>query len=694
MDSAADWPPYSVDQEEHSWAEAGDVAPESSTSGANRSAQDLGASILGRQPRPGDGNTSGLTPAAAQWTIALQTGAPGRASGQTHEDPVFSESRLNQILDGWAEEEGQSQDENREEAVRRIKAWSEAGDVYAGLELLNLSLTTLPAALPPGLQSLNVSDNELVHLPDALPSRLRALGASGNRLTRLPDTLPSGLQSLAIGGNRLTSLPEKLPEGLLTLAVGSSRLTSLPDTLPDGLQDLDVRGNRLTRLPDALPIGLQSLAVGGNRLTALPNTLPPEIQELEADGNRLTSLPDTLPVELQVLFARDNQLDSLPETLPPELQRLHVSGNRLTSLPDNLPVELQVLEARNNRLSSLPQALLTRLGFGCMVYLENNPLPEQVRTSLAEALNSRGYDGPRVFFSMGEGTAVNQERSLAEVVADWMDGEPEVIDAWQNFAGEAGAPEYALFLDRLRNTVNYDNPHFREAVAEDLQQAAIRPHLREHYFQLAFGASESCQDRITLTWNSMQTARLNADVEDGAYDDRLGELIQKARVLFRLGELEPIARQKVNSLQFVDEIEVYLAYQVKLRDRLDLQLIAPDMRFYDISYVTEHDLTAAETQVRNEEAAGFADFMATRWQPWETVVSRIAPDAHAEMQNRLAEAMDGEFPSRLEQRLAEHHLTGNSDAELQFGAQIRDEIAREIKGALMRQVLADHALEL
>ncbi|MGN8544616.1 NEL-type E3 ubiquitin ligase domain-containing protein [Bradyrhizobium sp. 13971] len=71
-----------------------------------------------------------------------------------------------------------------------------------------------------------------------------------------------------------------------------------------------------------------------------------------------------------------------------------------------------------------------------------------------------------------------------------------------------------------------------------------------------------------------------------------------------------IARQKVNSLRFVDEIEVYLAYQVKLRDRLDLQLIAPDMRFYEVSYVTEHDLTAAETQVRNQEEAGFADYLA------------------------------------------------------------------------------------
>ncbi|MCP3413550.1 hypothetical protein NLM16_05490 [Bradyrhizobium brasilense] len=700
MGSAATWPTHSVDQEEHSWMEAGDMVPEWPTTSEIPWEQNLDESILIREPAPGVGDTSRgghrLTSTGAQWTETLEgTQASGCASGPTDlEGPVLRQLRLDQILGAWACEEGQTETEDRQEAIRRISAWVEAGDVYAGLELLSLGLTTLPGALPPGVQSLNVSQNELAHLPDLLPSALRTIDASGNRLTSLPDTLPTGLQSIAIGRNRLASLPETLPEGLLTLAVGNNRLTSLPDMLPAGLQDLDVRSNRLTSLPNALPTRLQLLAVGGNRLTSLPDALPPELQELEADGNRLTRLPDTLPAELQLLFARDNHLNSLPETLPSELQRLHVSGNRLTRLPETVPAELQVLEARDNRLTSLPEALLTRLGSGCMIYVEDNPLSEQVRTNLAAALNTPRYAGPAVFFSMGGVTAADQERPLAEVVADWMEDEPEAIAVWQNFAEEAGAPEYALFLDRLLKTVNYGNPHFQQAVTDDLRQAAIRPQLRQQYFQLAFGASGTCQDRITLTWNGMQTARLNADVEDGAYDDRLGELIQQARVLFRLDALEPIARQKVASLRFVDEIEVYLAYQVKLRDRLDLQLIAPDMRFFDVSYVTERDLTEAEIQVRNEEAAGFADYLATRWQPWETVVSRIAPEAHAEMRNRLAEALDEEFRSRLDQRLADHGLTGHSDAELQFGALIREEIAREIKGALTRQVLGDHALEL
>ncbi|MCP3475769.1 hypothetical protein NLM33_36575 [Bradyrhizobium sp. CCGUVB1N3] len=697
-DSAVHLPMHSVDQEECSWAQADDEWPTTPTAPWNHN---LEASSLDRQPRSGDGNTSEghwLTPAAAQWDEASSDGraSPAGPTGEPKnvENPILRQSQLDDILNSWAGEEGQTEDEERQEAVRRIKAWGEAGDVYARLELSYLRLTTLPAAFPSDLRMLNVSDNELMHLPDTLPAELRTLEVGNNRLISLPDILPAALQSFAIAGNQLTSLPVTLPEGLQTLAVGSNHLTSLPETLPAELQDLDVRGNRLTSLPETLPAGLQLLAVGGNRLMSLPDTLPVELQELEADGNRLTSLPESLPSELQLLFVRDNQLTSLPDTLPPELQRLHASGNRLTSLPETLPAEFQVLEARDNRLASLPESLLTQLGSGCMAYLENNPLSERVRTNLAAAMNAPGYVGPRVFFSMDEAIAETQARPLPEMVADWLDEAPESLAAWQNFAEEAGAPEYARFLDRLRDTVNSGNPQFRQAVIEDLQQAAMRPQLRQQYFQLAFGASESCEDRITLTWNGMQSARLSADVEGGAYDHRLGDLVEQGRILFRLGALEGIAREKVNSLRFVDEIEVYLAYQVKLREKLELRHIAPDMRFFGVSWVTDDDLSTAETRVREEEATGFADYLATRWQPWETVMSRIVPEAHAQMQDRLVEAMGEEFDSRLQQRLADHDLIGNRDAERQFGVQVRDEIAREIKGALTRQVLADHGLEL
>ncbi|MCP3471458.1 E3 ubiquitin--protein ligase [Bradyrhizobium sp. CCGUVB1N3] len=560
------------------------------------------------QDQPGDGVTTvsserdqqpgclcTLTRAATQWVGSLTRARISAAGDPTNREARASrETAQDQVLEGWAADDGQGEQENRQEAVRRTRAWLDAAAAHAPLDLSFLSLTALPAAFPAGLLRLEVQDNQL---------------------------------------------------------------TSLPNVLPTGLHVLYAMRNQLNNLPAAFPAGLLRLDV------------------------------------------QDNQLTTLPDNLPATLLELNASFNRLTNLPARLPAGLEFLGASNNQLTSLPETLLTRLGPECVADLTGNPLSERVRTNLAAACDVPGYAGPYLFFSRGEGSEQAPPRPLPEVVADWLEGEPQVVAAWQTVTDEPSAQQYAFFLDRLRHTVNYGNPEFRQAVAEDLRQAAIRPRLREQYFELAFGASETCEDRITLTWNGMQSARLNADVEDGAYDERLNELIEQARVLFRLDQLEKIARQKVSSLRFVDEIEVYLAYQIKLRERLKLRHIAPDMRFFTVSYVTEDDLIAAETRVRDEEAAGFADYLVTRWQPLETVVSRIAPEAYAAMQERLADAMGEEFETRLQQRLADLHLTDAAPeliaaAAEGLGPDLLKEITREIKGALMRKVLGDRGLEL
>ncbi|SFN91017.1 type III secretion system effector, E3 ubiquitin ligase YopM/NopM family [Bradyrhizobium sp. Rc3b] len=561
-----------------------------------------------------------------------------------------------QVLTDWAAEDGQGQYEDRQQAVSRTRAWRGTGDLNEPLDLSSLSLTALSASILAGLRRLNVDENQLNSLPETLPASLQRLYASNNQLTGLP-ALPPGLRRLYAISNGLTRLPAELPPGLRRLNVDNNQLTSLPERLPATLQELDASGNRLTHLP-GLPDGLQRLNV---------------------DYNQLTDLPEPLPAALEWLSASHNRLTSLPETVPPQLLWLGASNNQLTSVPGTL---------------------LTQLSRDSSVDLENNPLADWVQAGLATAMHAGRYAGPQVFFSTADGAVEVQPRSLQEVAADWLEGEPTAMATWQHFAHEAGAAHYALFLDRLRSTVNYGNEAFRQAVAEDLRQAAVRPRLRQQYFELASGANASCEDRITLAWNGMQTARLNADVEDGAYDGRLGELLQHGRVMFRLEALDGIARERVNSLRLadpgadVDEIEVYLAYQTQLRDRLELRHIAPDMRFMNVSHVTEDDVASAEALVRNQEAAEFADYLATRWQPWESVTRRIAPGDYAAMQERLVDAMGEEFQTRLNLRLADEGLTGDADAERVLGAQIRNEIAREIKSPVMYQVLAKLGLHL
>ncbi|WP_271612339.1 T3SS effector NEL-type E3 ubiquitin ligase NopM [Bradyrhizobium sp. CCBAU 21362] len=529
-----------------------------------------------------------------------------------------------QILDNWVTEEGQGEAENRRQGRTRIRGADNTGS--HSLDLSSLSLTALPAALPP---------------------RLLELRARHNELSSLPASFPPGLQHLLISHNRLTSLPEALPATLSRLEVADNGLISLPANLPAGLEILNASDNRLTSLPDALPSRLTSLAVSGNQLTDLPNSLPSGLIELDVSSN---------------------QLANLPAPLPSTLQSLNLSGNRLTSLPEDL------LEGLVPNLSfSYPH--LENLAFG------DNPLPDDVLANLAAA----------------EAPPQLAQQSLYEAAAHWLADDPATLAEWQHFADEPGAQDYAQFLERLRGTVNYGNDEFRQRVADDLRQAAANPRLREQFFAQASEANLSCEDRVTLHWNGMQTARLNADVEDGVYDDRLGELIQRGRVAFRLEALDEIARDRVNSLLSVypdlDEIEVYLAYQHRLREPLELSHLAPNMQYLAVSRVSEDDATEALDLVRAREATQFTDYMATRWQPWETVLRRIAPDEHAAMQDRLVEAMGEEFQSRLDRRLAEHGLVGDVDAERVLGAQVRNQIAGEIKGEVMHRLLAERGLE-
>ncbi|WFU23384.1 NEL-type E3 ubiquitin ligase domain-containing protein [Bradyrhizobium sp. CB1717] len=521
--------------------------------------------------------------------------------------------------------------------------------------------------------------------------------------------------TLDLGSLSLTSLP-RLPNAVVALDVPFNRLTTLPDSLPASLQRLDVRGNQLTSLP-ALPTELRGLDASSNRLRSLPEVLPAALEFLGVSHNQLQDVPEVLPASLQFLYAGHNQLTNLPEVLPATLRFLDVSENQLTRLPHALPAPLEFLDASQNQLTSLPEDLLTQLGTDGRIILTENPLPEQVLANLDTILSAEGYAGPTVYHSRNDESELSetddeQADALIEAVANWLRGNPqegdrEVLAAWQSVAEEPGAREYALFLGKLFDSVNSGNEEFRQSVANDLRQVAKNPELRKRYFQLVLDANQSCEDRRTLTWNGMQTARLIAEVENGAYNNkgRLPDLIDLGRVMFRLDALDRIAREKVHALgsgnngEDIDAIEVSLAYQNKLRERLGLQHVAPNMRFFEVCGVTDADVDSAETSVRNREAAEFADYLAVDWQPWDDVMSRIAPEDHTRAHDQLLAAMGTEFDSRLQQQLTDKGLIGAEadlveDAKLELGAAVRKEIAREIKGALRDKVLNEHGLTL
>jgi len=259
--------------------------------------------------------------------------------------------------------------------------------------------------------------------------------------------------------------------------------------------------------------------------------------------------------------------------------------------------------------------------------------------------------------------------ALPPAIADWVTDDQETATAWQGFVEEEGAADYLIFLDKLRNTVNRNDPAFRRSVIEKLRKAKENPSLRRLFFEQASAGIQSCQDRTTLIWNAMEACSLEQDVADGVYDHRIEELPELAASMFRLSVIAQIADEKVASLPpSSDAIQVYLAFQAKLRERLCLHMSAPGMAYG--SDVTEEDLTAAEERVlREEEEIGLPNIISTKWAPWHSLATRLAPGDCEAAEDSIDDAIyptaakKEEVESRVREWLDTHRKKSNRGKE-------------------------------
>ncbi|MDJ5913685.1 SPI-2 type III secretion system effector E3 ubiquitin transferase SspH2, partial [Salmonella enterica] len=564
------------------------------------------------------------------------------------------------VWSAWRRAAPAEESRGRAAVVQKMRACLNNGN--AVLNVGESGLTTLPDCLPAHITTLVIPDNNLTSLP-ALPPELRTLEVSGNQLTSLP-VLPPGLLELSIFSNPLTHLPA-LPSGLCKLWIFGNQLTSLP-VLPPGLQELSVSDNQLASLP-ALPSELCKLWAYNNQLTSLP-TLPSGLQELSVSDNQLASLP-TLPSELYKLWAYNNRLTSLP-VLPSELKELMVSGNRLTSLP-MLPSGLLSLSVYRNQLTRLPESLI-HLSSETTVNLEGNPLSERTLQALREITSAPGYSGPIIQFDMAGASAPRETRALHLAAADWLvparEGEPAPADRWHMFGQEDNADAFSLFLDRLSETENFiKDAGFKAQISSWLAQLAEDEALRANTFAMATEATSSCEDRVTFFLHQMKNVQLVHNAEKGQYDNDLAALVATGREMFRLGKLEQIAREKVRTLALVDEIEVWLAYQNKLKKSLGLTSVTAEMRFFDVSGVTVTDLQDAELQVKAAEKSEFREWI-LQWGPLHRVLERKAPERVNALREKQISDYEETYRMLSDTELRPSGLVGNTDAERTIGA--------------------------
>ncbi|EID8007134.1 E3 ubiquitin--protein ligase [Salmonella enterica] len=451
-----------------------------------------------------------------------------------------------------------------------------------------------------------------------------------------------------------------LKNGNPVLCVERAGLTTLPDHLPPHITILFIPDNNLTSLP-ALPSGLRELSVSYNQLTSLP-PLPSGLWKLSVFNNQLASLPP-LPSGLQTLWAYRNQLPSLP-ALPPGLRDLSVSHNQLPSLPESI----------------------TGLSSEATVDLAGNPLSERTLQTLRDITSAPDYSGPRIRFDMAGPSVPREARALHLAVADWLtperEGEPDPADSWHASGQEDNAAAFSLFLDRLRETENFEkDAGFKAQISSWLALLAEDDVLRAKTFAMATEATSSCQDRITLALHHMKNVQLVHNAEKGVYDNNLPGLVSTGREMFRMEMLERIAREKARTLAFVDEIEVYLAYQNKLKKPLGLTSVTAKMRFFGVSGVTASDLRSAERQVKAAEKREFSEWL-LQWGPLHSVLERKEPERFNALREKQISDYEHTYQMLSDTELKPSGLVGNTDAERTIGVRAMASAKKEFLNGL------------
>ncbi|MGL5626067.1 MAG: NEL-type E3 ubiquitin ligase domain-containing protein [Candidatus Rhabdochlamydia sp.] len=427
------------------------------------------------------------------------------------------------------------------------------------------------------------------------------LNLANFNLTSLPDIFhfeqfSSKLKQLTLKDNQLKKLPESFGnlQALTTLNLSCcDQFKSLPESFGN-LEALTT-----LNLLQALTIIYLSDC---NRLTSLSESFGnlQALTTLKLIDNRLVSLPESFG-NLQALTTLDlrcNRLTSLPESFGnlQALTTLDLSYNQLVSLPESIG-NLQALTnlnlTSNISLSGLPMQILD-LSRTCTIDLTGCNFSQAVLERIREITSSPTYAGPHISFSISDRTH-RDEKSIEESLKDLY----KIIDKpFIKFSNLEETLELRSWLNRLSDIADYKKQGslqkaFANTIIRYLELANEDLAFRDAFYAVIQGAAETCGDGMSLSILDLGIVHKLATI-DLKDTKTLADFLIKGPWAIEM--LKEIARNKIPTLPFFDEIEVYLGYPIKLKEALNLPIDVQEMLYFTCSALKDEDL---------EEAKGF-----------------------------------------------------------------------------------------
>ena len=191
--------------------------------------------------------------------------------------------------------------------------------------------------------------------------------------------------------------------------------------------------------------------------------------------------------------------------------------------------------------------------------------------------------------------------------------------------------EVEPWLKKISLTSDFKNRPIRiqEQIYQYLCRAEKDSGFREVFLRTIHEAATSCGDRMCLSILHISLAEKQA-VFASARMNTPQKMKEFAEFLIRgpwaMGQLEEIARTKLASLHYADQIEVFLAYPIGLKQRLQLQFDVDSMLFPAVSRVSEQDLSSAAEYIESQltEPNAKSNILAG-YEEWQKALQKYCP---------------------------------------------------------------------
>jgi hypothetical protein len=397
------------------------------------------------------------------------------------------------------------------------------------------------------------------------------------------------------------------------------------------ITQLSARGCRLTRLPEG--IGkmhlLRSLRLTDNQIRMTPAAVEQlrnltYMETLRLDDNpQLGLLPDVgrMP-KLGILSLRHTGTTTWPEGLfkknRPRGFFLDLRDNPLGQIPDVIPGSDEAVLVARTRLNVRDLSEANRVAYHDYRRSVGRS-PYQIYSTAAErAIDQWPMSDDSSWWNKSGGLGTFRE------------------EAWHALMGEPGGEGFFQIIQRLTLSGDYraggemrqqlSNRVWRMIEAMDLDSE-----LRQELFEMAT-APTTCADAGAQVFNNMGIKVLASEANALSTSTAMLEnrLVTLAKGAARLEHVDDVARADFQSRPGnPDEVEVFLAYETGLAQRLDLPWQSRTMLYRPTAGVDDAMLEQAfDTVISREQGDGLVNAMIE--QPyWDHYLRATYPDAYS-----------------------------------------------------------------